>query len=158
MMTEGLLRSPLHVITEAELSGLDDLLHDETFDLDGIEHNSTTQTLTIPVRRQFHGGPERIIEDGPLWKTYQKDWMRSLVTIRHVRSWQFEHDQGINSYSFCSWGVSDSVMIIECNEALILTVSIDAIDVRVEDIGFKGKARIRRGPMGTETSSSEVHE
>lgn len=84
--------------------------------------------------------------------------MRSRVTIRRVRSWKTEHDQGINSYSFCSWRVSGEQLVIECNEALILTPEIDGIGVEVEDLGFKGKARIKRGPVSAEISPSTVHE
>lgn len=157
-MTEGLLESPLKATDEAGLARIDSLLHDETLELDGIEHSTATQTITIPVRRQFHGGPERVVDSGLASKTFEKDWMRSRVTIRHARSWKSEHDQGINSYSFCSWQLSRGTLVIECNEALVLTFEIDAVDVQVEDIGFKGKARIRRGPMGVETSWSTVHE
>ena len=157
MMTQGLLKLPLRATDEAGLARVDSLLHDETLDLNGLAHNVAAQTVTLPVRRQFHGGPERIIESGPVWKTYEKDWMQSLVTIRHVRMWKPKNDQGINSYSFCSWRLAEGTLVIECNEALVLTFEIGAVDVQVEDIGFKGKAKIGRGPMGTETSSCTVY-
>lgn len=153
-----ILESPLRATDEAGLAQVEDLLHDETLDLDGIEHNVATQSVTIPVRRQFHGAPERIIDSGLFWKTYEKEWMRSRVTIGCVRSWKPEHDQGINSYTFCSWRFSEGHMVIECNEALVLSFEIERIDVEVEDLGFKGKARIKRGPMGVETSCSTVHD
>jgi len=60
-MTERLLESSLRATDEAGLARVDSLLHDETFDLSGIEHDVAAKTLTIPVRRQFHGGPERIM-------------------------------------------------------------------------------------------------
>lgn len=157
-MTERLLKSLLRATDEAGVAEVDGFLHDETFNLDGIEHAVAAQTITIPVRRQFHGGQERIIDSGLVWKTYEKEWMRSRLTIRDVRSWKAEHDQGINSYSFCSWRVSNGQLVIECNEALVLTFEIGRIDVELEDLGFKGKARIKRGPMGVETSWSTVHE
>ena len=157
-MTEGLLTSPVRVTNEAGVGRIDGLLHDEIFELDGIEHKVATQTLTIPVRRQFHGGPERIVDSGLVWKTYEKEWMLSRLTIRNVRSWKAEHDQAINSYSFCTWRVSTEQVVIECNEALVLTIDINGVDIELEDLGFKGKARIKRGPMGVEISGSTVHE
>jgi hypothetical protein len=158
MMTEGLPKSPLHATDEAGVEQVDGILHDETFELDGIEHDVAAQTITIPVRRQFHGGPEQIIDSGLVWKTYEKEWLRSRLTIRDVRSWKAEHDQGINNYSFCSWHVFNGQLVIECNEALVLTFNIGRVDVKLEDLGFKGKARIKRGPMGVETSWSTVYE
>ncbi len=155
---ERLLDSPLRVTDEQSLSKVDGLLHDETLDFDNIEYDSKHQTITISVRRQFHGGHERIISSNPAWKTYEKEWMHSRVTIRQVRSWNSEHDQGIGSYTFCLCCVRDGRLIIECNEALVILFEIDGIDVEIKDLGFKGKARIRRGLMGIELSDSVIHE
>jgi len=157
MMIEDLLNSPLRATDEPSLSKIDCLLHDETLDFDGVEHNSREQTFTIPVRRQFHGGNERIISSTPIWKTYEKEWMHSRVTIRKIRSWDFIEDQGIGCYTFCSWSFHDERLIIKCNEALIISFETDGIDVEIEDVGFRGKAKIRRGLMGLEISDSTIH-
>jgi len=84
--------------------------------------------------------------------------MRTRLTIRRVRSWKPEHDQGINSLLLLLVASGWGCLGIETNQALVLTIEVEGVDVEVEDLGFKGKARIKRGPMGIETSWSTVHE
>ncbi|MFO8011721.1 MAG: hypothetical protein R6X20_00305 [Phycisphaerae bacterium] len=153
-----LLKEPVRITGEGGLVLLNSLLHDEMFDLEEIRFDEAAHTVTMPVRRQFHSGSERLIRSGLLSKTYEKDWMRSVVTLRRVRSWEVLHDQGINSYSFNVWRLANGVLEVQCCESLLLRFEVDSLDVEVEDTGFKGKARIKRGPMGIESSTGRVYE
>ena len=153
-----ILQEPINAKDSEGFAVINGLLHDEAFELNEILFNRDNHTITIPVRRQFHSGPERYIGNGVIFKKYEKEWMRSIVTIHGVIAQQTHHDQGIGSYSFCSWNYSDGKITIECNEALILIVEVDRLEVQFADIGFSGKARIERGPGGVEISSNKVYE
>jgi hypothetical protein len=153
-----LLHKPIYVNESDELDIVDDLLHDESFDLSAVQFDQTKYILTIPVRRQFHSGPERCIGDGTLYKLYEKEWMRSIVIIHGVHSWEIHDDQGIESYTFSSWSFADCRITIESNQTLILTIKVDRLEIIVADTGFLGKARIERSPAGAELSSSTVYD
>ena len=153
-----ILHEPINAEDNEGLAIVDGLLHDEAFDLSNIQFDQDNHTITILARRQCHSGPERCIGDGILYKLYEKEWMRSVVTINGVLAWHIHHDQGIESYTFCSWNYSDGKIIIECNEALILTLEVDRLNIQFADIGFLGKARIERGQGGIEISSSTVYD
>ena len=75
------LTSPLHVTDSNDLETIESLLHDESFDLDGVCFDEEVGEVTIPVRIQFHSGPERLIHKGLFFNTYEKEWEHSLVTI-----------------------------------------------------------------------------
>ncbi len=157
-MSDGFLTSPMRLTNAADLHLVNELLHDEVFELDTIKFCQATHTVTVPVRRRFHSGPERLIVVGHFSKTYEKDWMHSVVTIRRVRAWKTVRDQGINSYMFESLRYEKDIIEIKSCEVMVLKLAVDDLDVTVADIGLKGKAQIKRGPLGIERFSGRVYE
>lgn len=151
-MTHGLLDRPLIVTDPEALSELSSLLHDETCSADDITHDAVARTLLLPVRRQFHGGEEIVVNTDPGSTTYEKSWMRSEVLIRHVRSWDKEDGLGIGDYSFNDWEWAGNTLKIVFCEVLILTVVVDKLDITMSDLGFNGRARIKRYLGESETS------
>jgi hypothetical protein len=105
-------------------------------------------------QRQFHGGEEVIVHTEGDAVTYEKDWMRSEVLIRHVRSWTKQDDQGIGDYTFNEWTFEHETLVIVFCEALVLLVIVDSLEVTMTDIGFGGRARIERYAGGGSGSSS----
>lgn len=158
MTADGFLKEPLHAIDTGTLELVDGLLHDESFDLEEIAFDQEAHIVTIPVRRMFHSGPERLIKAGFFSKTYEKDWMRSMVTLRKVLSWDVWNDQGINTYDFHSWRYKKETIEVESLAGMVLKFVVESIDVEIKDIGFKGKARIKRGWRGIESFSGKVYE
>jgi len=158
IMMNDFLHEPIIAKDSDGLAVVYSLLHDEAFELSDILFNQEDHTITMPVRRQFHSGPERCIGEGILYKKYEKEWMHSVVIIHGVHALNIHHDQGIGSYTFCSWTYSDGNITIECNEALILKLIVDRLEIQVTDIGFSGKAQIERGPGGIEISSNNVYD
>jgi hypothetical protein len=153
-MTYGLLDQPLLVTDPVTLEEMASLLHDETCAVDEVVWNQDEGTLLLPVRRQFHGGEEVVIHTDGDAVTYEKDWMRSEVLIRHVLSWEKLDDQGIGDYSFNEWGLEDGTLTIVFCEALVLTIRLDRLEIAMTDLGFSGRARIERSAGGGSESSS----
>jgi hypothetical protein len=156
-MTYGLLDRPLNVTEPSRLSELSSLLHDETCSVDDLIYKPEERTLLLPVRRQFHGGEEVVVNVGLGSKTYEKSWMRSEVLIYHVRHWDKEDDQGIGDYSFNEWEFDGNTFKIIFCEALVLTVLVDKLEIKMTDLGFKGRARIERYIGGSESSTGRVY-
>ena len=50
------------VRSTAGLSELSDLIHDEAFEVAAVDFDSKLGVVTIPFRRIYHGGPERLIQ------------------------------------------------------------------------------------------------
>jgi len=155
---EGILKSPLRATDAETMELVESLLHDETFELDEVVDDRANGVVVIPVRRQFHDGPERVLKSGCAWTVYEKDWMRSELIIRRVESWRVEEDQGINTYTFCSWRVAARRLVAECNEVMKLIFEAGGIDVELRDLGFRGKARVKRGPLGVQLLSGEIYD
>jgi hypothetical protein len=156
-MTYGLLDRPLHVTTTSALEEMASLLHDETCAVDDMVWDQQGRTILLPVRRQFHGGEEVVLKADGHTTTCEKSWMRSEVFIRHVRGCERQDDQGIGDYSFNEWAFEgNTIRIIFC-EDLVLTVSVDKLEVTMTDLGFEGKARIERYAGGSEGSSGRVY-
>ena len=97
---------------------------------------------------------------------------RELIEAFNIPIYELEHyeaddalgalarqaaDQGIETYTFSSMAYSEGKLVVKSSEALVLTFTVDAIDVEVRDIGFRGKARVKYWPMGIETPSSKVY-
>ncbi len=141
---EDILKTPIHITDAKGLDIVNGLLHDESFDLDQVHFDKDAGVVTIPARRQFHSGPERVIRKGLFSKTYEKGWMRTLITIRAVQSREIHRDQHINSYTFNSWNYSDGILKVQCNEEMILAFPVEGVDIELTDTGFQAKARITR--------------
>ena len=165
-MTTNSCREILHITDAARIADLSGLLHDETFELDTIKYSPESQKLAIPCRRHSHDASQGLVDTYPplleafppdKWKTFETDWMQSLVTISFVHTWAALHDQGINQYSFLHWRIEPGLIQIEANEALVLRCDVEEIDIVVADIGFKGKSRLLRGSGGVEISSGDVY-
>lgn len=155
---ETLLSKPIAFTNRDDLRHLNELFHDETFDLDALRFDNEARLVSLPVRRLFHSGPMRLIKRGWLSTTHEKDWMHSLVQIRNVTSWESLEDQGINSYTFDTWSYTDGLIEVTSCERLILRFRVQGLDIEVSDIGFRGKGRIKTFLYLIESSSDTVYE
>lgn len=157
-MTHALLERPLHVVNQASLYELSALLHDEVCRVDDAVWDRATETLTLPVRRQFHGGAEVLLSTGPDTAIYEKDWMRSEVLIRAVIHWEKLDDQALGDYSFNEWFFEAPTIRIAFCQSLVVLISVRELDITMTDLGFRGKARLERGLNGGgEISTSEIY-
>jgi hypothetical protein len=155
-MAYGLLDRLMEAQDAATFDAMGSLLHDETCSVDDAVWNQSARTLLLPFRRQFHGGTERVVETNALSTIYEKQWMRSEVLVRHVSTWQKHQDQGIGEYSFNEWAFDGRKITIEFCQALVVTIAVDRLEITMADLGFSGKARIKRFRGGAEASSGEV--
>jgi hypothetical protein len=155
---ETLFSQPTTFTSKDDLEQLSELLHDETFDLDALRFDNEARLVSLPVRRLFHSGPMHRIKRGWFSKTYEKDWMHSLVKIRNVKSWEVLGDQGINTYTFDTWSYRDALIELVCSQRLILRFQVQGLDIEVSDIGFRGRGRIKTFLFLIESSSTAVYE
>ncbi|MDD5272239.1 MAG: hypothetical protein PHU14_05920 [Methylovulum sp.] len=155
-MPYGLLKQPLHITKAQELPLINALLHDEMADIDEIVFGTEQQVLDIPVRRQFHDGEEILIQDNGFSRVYEKYWLCTKVSIKHVLSWDCQNDQGIGCYSFNHWQYTKGLIRIEFNQMLVINIQVGGLAIEVADIGFNGRARIER-QGGHESSSDRVY-
>ena len=133
------------------------LLHDETIQVDDAHYDMERNELNFPVRRQFHGGYETSLQTESEWTVYEKDWMRSLLTIRGVVGWEKHDDQEIGDYTFDDWALDGETLTIVLHQRMTISVRIFALDILLTDLGYAGKARIERKGNGTEISSGTVY-
>jgi hypothetical protein len=156
-MVYGLLESPLLATDPKSLCELGSLLHDEIIQVDNFEFNDAEATLIMPFRRQFHGGKEVALKSEDDWIVYEKDWMRSIVLVKNVTDWRKIDDQEIGDYTFNRFNYVQSRLIISCCELLVIEIDVSNIEVIMKDLGFSGKARIKRRKSGAEISSNTVY-
>ena len=153
-----LVNAPFHITGVDVLLQLNEFFHDECFDSEALHFDEEAGLVTLPVRRLFHSGPMRLIKRGWFSKTYEKDWMHSLVKIRNVRSWEVLGDQGINTYTFDTWSYRDALIEVVCSQRLILRFQVEGLDIEVSDTGFRGKGHIKTLLFLIERSSTAVYE
>jgi hypothetical protein len=152
-----MLEAPLHATDVDSLARIEDLLHDEMFDFARLTFDAEAHVVIIPVRRQLHSGPERLVEEGWFVKTYEKDWIGGLLTLRGVRSWEAGQDQRIGTYSLFSLQYVNGGLEIAACEVMVLRFYVDGINVEYAETGVVGKAHIKRGPFGGMGLSSKVY-
>ena len=153
-----MLQTPLHANDAASLARIEDILHDEMFDFNQLSFDPDAHVVVIPVRRQLHSGPERLIHDGWLVRTYEKDWIGGHLTLRKVRSWKAQKDQHFGVYSFCTFRYAKGILKIAACEALVLRFELDGIDLEYAETGVAGKAHVKRGPLGLLGLSNKVYQ
>ncbi len=156
-MTYGLLEEPLIAKDIESLEQISSLLHDEVVEVERIVHTPKKGNLLLPVRRQFHGAEETVIESGTLETVYEKDWMRSEIEIRHVLDWEKIDDHGIEDYTVNELEFDGKQLMFYFCEELRIRVRISQLEMEVRDKGFRGRARISRWRGGAESSSSKIY-
>ncbi len=138
-------KEPLVVTSADDLRSLIGLIHDEHFDLDDVSFLKDQGLVTIPYRRIFHGHPGRMIRNWLIFRTYEVDVIRSLLTIRNVEEYTFDDRSHIGTYSFNTVSHSNGVLLIKCCEDLDLRMVVSKIEIESRDLEIRGKARITHG-------------
>ena len=143
---DNILRSsPLIITNAAQLDELVGLIHDEYFELDDISYQKNLQVIQIPYRRIFHGGPRRLIKKRLLFKTFEVDVVRSLITVRNVKDYTFKDRAKIGTYSFNIVTYLNNNLQFDCCENLQLNIKVSGISIESNDIEVKGKSKLTVG-------------
>jgi hypothetical protein len=140
-------------------SDLVSLIHDEYFALMDIRYVSEERILIIPYRRMFHGGPRKTIKAGILYKEEEVDVIRSEMRIHHVESYEVYDPDRIGEYVFNDiyFNEENSILTIDTCTKLTITIKVSEIFIESEDLGIKGKSKIRYlGPI--EQTNGKVYE
>jgi hypothetical protein len=131
----------------SEFGQLLDLIHDEYFDPQEIKYIKSERIIEIPYRRIFHGGQSNVIKNRLLSKELEVDVLRCLLRIKHVESYEFTDKAGFGEYSFNELQFdekSNQLIFIGC-EPWELRINIAEILIENEELGYRGKARIKEG-------------
>jgi hypothetical protein len=140
-------------------SGLGDLIHDEFFTLEDVHYLSEKGILVIPYRRIFHGGPRKTIHEGLLSKEEEVDVIHSEMRIHHVESYEVYDPEriGIYSFNYVNFDEDTSILTIETDPNLTITVKVSEIFIESEDLELKGRSKIKYlGPI--EQTNGKVYE
>ncbi|MCB2229570.1 hypothetical protein KQH82_02565 [bacterium] len=156
---DGFLTSPYIVRDQNSLDDLSSRLHDEHFNLEDVVHDRSNGTVMIHVLRCCHNGPRRRRPDaGVLSDVYEVALMRTEVVVRRVRELVIKDDQEIGHYMICDLMLVDGLLILETCEALRLQFTVEALDIEVRDMGFRGTIEIKIGPLGLWESWGKISE
>lgn len=138
-------KEPLVVTSADDLRSLIGLIHDEYFDLDDVSFLKDQGLVTIPYRRIFHGHPGRMIRNWLIFRTYEVDVIRSVLTIRNVEEYTLDDRSHVGTYSFNTVSHDKGALLIKCCEDLDLRIVVSAIEIESRDLEIRGKARITCG-------------
>lgn len=143
---DNILRnSPLVITNTEQLDELIGLIHDEYFELDGISYQRNLKVVQIPYRRIFHEGQRRLIKKRLLYKAFEVDVVRSLITVRNVEDYTFKDRARIGTYSFNIVSYHNNYLQFECTPDLELNMKVSGIEIESSDIEVKGKSKLTEG-------------
>ena len=148
-----ILKEPLVVTRADDLGSLIGLIHDEYFDLDDVSFFKERGLVTIPYRRIFHGHSCRMIRNWLIYRTYEVDVIRSVLTIRNVEEYTFDDRSHIGTYSFNTVSYDKGALLIKCCEDLDLRMVVSKIEIESRDLEIRGKARITHGLLWSSNNS-----
>ncbi len=120
-------------------------IHDEFFELDSVNFSKEEGIITIPYRRIFHGNPSRLIRNWIIYRTYEVDVIRAILTIRNVEGYEVDNRSRIGTYSFNEISYDKNLLKIVCCEDCDLLIATNKIEIESRDIEVRGKSRISHG-------------
>ena len=122
----------LTVTRAAELKRLDDWIHDEFFELNEVNYDSKSSTLSIPFERE-------VLEEGQIIK--RLFFLRKtrtpkrvfVLNIRNVTSYEIEDTEQIGNYDFESidFNENSSQIVIKTNIPLIFRVTVRRLEIEL---------------------------
>lgn len=158
MLTFNLEKEPFVLTDPRDLDSLLCLIHDEYFDLHELTYSKEDGLITIPYRRIFHGRSRRLIRNWFIWKTYEVDVIRAVLTIRNVKSLEIDDRSKIGTYSFNTMSYEDEVLRIICCEDCELKIAASQLEIESREIEVKGKSQVSFFFFLCEFSSGKVYE
>jgi hypothetical protein len=133
----------LRVTTLEQINNLNDLIHDEWFDVDQIQYDPKNKKVMLPYRRKFHNGPEKTIRNWLIYKLKEKDVVRSELRIHNVINFQIDDQAQLGRYTFnvAEYDPKISKLLIHCDPSLKIQFEVTELQIESEDLEIKGRAR-----------------
>ena len=135
------ISNPLTVTDLQEDWRILEIIHDEWFDFDDIRFSSEDGVVTIPFNRADHTFNARTVRQGFLSRTIEVDVVRSILTIKHVRTFSVDDRAQIGGARFNKFSLNDSRLVIDCTPDCILAMHVSDFEMMIHDQEIRGKAR-----------------
>jgi len=150
----------LVVTTPDRLPELASLIHDECFCLDEVKYDQEQRTLEIPYRRIFHDAPRRLIRNWLVYKVFEVDVRRAILTFHDVDGFEVSDGSHIGEYSFndLAYDGPRSTLTVLCCEDCSLRLRVSGLLIETHDIETRGKATISYLFGVIESNSSRVYD
>jgi len=135
------------IVTPAGIGGLLDLIHDEEVDVREVAYDSELGVVTIPFRRIFHGGPERVVRKTLFSRKREVEVLCAVIRIRHVTDARTIDTERAGTYTFedVAFETSASQLVFKACPKLELRFSVSSVEIEYEETQFAGKALITDG-------------
>lgn len=134
----------LQVTTLEDIKALNNLIHDEWFDLDSVQFSPDQGQVTLPYRRKFHGNPARTVRNWLIYKIKEVDLIQAQLRVFNVLDFSIDDQENLNTYSFnlAEYDPDTSTLNIYCTPGLKLRMEISAIHIESQDLEISGTAKI----------------
>ena len=135
------------VTSAAGLSELTGLIHDEAFEVAEVAFDSKLGVVTIPFRRIFHGGPERVVRKTIFSRKREVEVLRAVIHIKHVTDAKTIDTEKIGTYTFeeVDFKTATSQLVFKACPKLELRFRVSSVEIEYEETQFAGKALITDG-------------
>lgn len=135
------------VTSAAGLSELTGLIHDEEFEVADVAFDSRLGVASIPFRRIFHGGPERVVRKTLFSRKREVEVLRAVIRIRHATDAKTVDTEKIGTYTFeeVAFESATSQLVFKACPKLELRFRVSTVEIEYEEIEFAGKALITDG-------------
>lgn len=135
------------IANPAGIGGLLDLIHDEEVEVEKVVYDSKLRVVTIPFRRIFHGGPERVVRKTLFSSKREVGVLCVVIRIKHVTAAKTIDTERIGTYTFeeVAFETSGSQLVFKACPKLELRFSVSNLEIEYEETGFAGKALITDG-------------
>ena len=150
----------LHFADIEQLGSLNDLIHDEYFELDDITYNKERGLVEIPFRRIFHGQqPLRIIRRKWFSRVGEVDVLRCFLRVGEVQHYEVidKAKIGIDSFNTVEYVPVSNSLIFECCVGCELRLTVSRLSIEYVEVEYRGKARITYG-LFWESNDGTVYE
>lgn len=144
----------------SQIDWINEVIHDEYFDLDDVKHEGHRNTLTIPFRRIFHyHSPPQIIKCRILWKIGEVDVLRCLLQIGDVQKYEVIDKSRIGTFSFdgLEYDKGSNRITIFAHEDCRIEIDVSGLFITYTELEYRGKARITYG-LFWESATGKVYE
>lgn len=135
------------VTNPSGLSELAGLIHDEAFEVAELAFDPKLGVVTVPFRRIFHDGPEKLIRKTIFSRRREVEVLRAVIRIKHVTDAKTIDTEKIGRYTFekVAFEAAASQLIFKACPKLELRFTVSSLEIEYEETQFAGKAVITDG-------------
>ena len=132
------------ISSPSDFDVLNDLIHDQVFELQHIRYLENEGILEIPYSRICWDGPTKQLANLWFYRSWDVGVSKAVVRVRDVKSFEVRDRAELGTYmlSDVRYTAEPQVLVFDCCEPCELRLRVSSVNIEFEELGQIGRAKV----------------